>query len=198
MPTNPRRRTEVIDAALQVLGREGSRGLTHRAVDRAATVPPGTCGNYYPRRADLMLAMAQRIFERVAPEAAELARLETVPDDEALPEYVAYVVERLTRNPDLARALIELRLEASRSPDVADLIAPFLRQGLRDDMAFYRDRGLPGDSTVVLMLHHVVNGVVLDHLTVPLDPASDPVSTARDATARLGASAPDVHGHVDD
>jgi AcrR family transcriptional regulator len=185
MVANPQRRTDVTDAALAVLGGGGSRALTHRAVDTAAGVPAGTCANYFPRRADLMLAMAQRIFVRVAPEPHEVARLEGVPDEEALPAYVAYVVERLLRNPDLTRALIELRLEASRSPEVAAVIGPFLRRGAAEDMDFYRTRGLPGEPRIVLTLHHVVNGVVLDHLTVPLDPEADPVAVATAATSRL-------------
>lgn len=189
MASNPRRRAEVTDAALRILGRDGSRSLTHRAVDTLAEVPAGTCANYFPTRARLVLAMAQRIFERLAPDAAHLSRLEQVPDGDALPEYAGYVVERLALNPDLARALIELRLEASRSPEVAEVLAPFLRQGLHDDVVFHQTRGLAGDPHVVLLLHHLVNGILLDHLTIPLDPGSDPTATAREA-ARLLSSRP--------
>lgn len=184
---NPRRRAAVTDAALEVLGRGGGRALTHRAVDALAEVPAGTSANYFPSRAALMLAMAQRIFERIAPEPDRLEGLARVPDEDALAEYTGYVVERLIRDADLARALIELRLEASRSPDVGEVIAPFLRQGLRDDIAFHRERGLAAGETLVPLLHHVVDGILLDHLTVPLDPQRDPVETAK-AAARLLAA----------
>ncbi|MGY1843590.1 TetR/AcrR family transcriptional regulator [Modestobacter sp. SYSU DS0875] len=187
MVSNPRRRSAVTDAALQILGRNGSRALTHRAVDALADVPPGTCANYFPTRAALLLAMAQRIFDRLAPDTARLAQLELVPDRDALAEYVGYVVERLTTDPDLARALIELRLEASRSPDVFAALAPFLRRGLDDDVTFHDGRGLVGGQPVVLLLHHLVNGILLDHLTIPLDPQRDPVSIAKKATRLLGA-----------
>jgi DNA-binding transcriptional regulator YbjK len=184
---NPRRRAAVTDAALEVLGRGGSRALTHRAVDALAGVPAGTCANYFRSRAALILAMAERIFERIAPEPERLEELARVPDEDALAEYTGYVVERLLRDPDLARALIELRLEASRSLDVAEVLAPFLREGLRADIAFHRERGLGAGETVVPLLHHVVDGVLLDHLTIPLDPRQDPAETAKDAARRLAA-----------
>jgi len=187
MVANPRRRESVADAALEILGRDGSRALTHRAVDILAEVPRGTCANYFPSRAALMLAMAQRIFDRLAPDPARLSQLEQVQDKDALAEYAAYVIERLTLNPVLARALLELRLESARAPDVAEVLAPFLRQGLHNDVTFHQARGLAGDQLVVLLMHHVVNGILLDHLTIPLDPGSDPSSTVKEAARLLSA-----------
>ncbi|MEC5179723.1 TetR/AcrR family transcriptional regulator [Arthrobacter sp. CG_A4] len=189
MVSNPGRRVNVTDAALLILGRDGSRALTHRAVDRLAEVPSGTCANYFPTRAALLLAMAQRIFDRLGPDPDHLLQLEQVAEQDALAEYAGYVVERLTLNPDLARALIELRLEASRAPEVYEALAPFLRQGLSDDLAFHHARGLGGDPLVVLLLHHLVNGILLDHLTIPLDPKNDPVATAKEAAGRIALKA---------
>ncbi|OMH35024.1 TetR/AcrR family transcriptional regulator [Tersicoccus sp. Bi-70] len=192
MVANPRRRADVTDAALLILGRDGSRALTHRAVDRLADVPLGTCANYFPSRSALVLAVAHRIYDRLAPDPERLADLVAVQPSDAPAQYVGYVVERLTKNPDLARALIELRLEASRSSDVFDALAPFVRAGLQDDVSFHVDRGLPGGRETVLLLHHVVNGILLDHLSIPLDPRSDPAATAREAARRLTAVVPAV------
>ncbi|MHA7304090.1 TetR/AcrR family transcriptional regulator [Arthrobacter sp. TMN-49] len=181
MASNPRRRAAVTDAALVILGRDGGRALTHRAVDALAEVPFGTCANYFPTRATLLLAMAKRIFDRLEPDDDRLSQLEQASEQEALAEYAGYVVERLTKNPDVARALIELRLEASRDHEVHDALAPFLRQGLRDDLEFHQARGLDSNPRVVVLLHHLVNGILLDHLTIPLDPQRDPVATAKEA-----------------
>ena len=41
------RRTLIAEAALELLAREGARGLTHRAVDRELAFPDGNCK---PRR----------------------------------------------------------------------------------------------------------------------------------------------------
>ena len=196
MVANPRRRADVTDAALQLLGHDGSRALTHRGVDALAGVPAGTCANYFPTRASLVLAMAQRIFDRLAPDPDRLAELEQVQDQDALAEYAGDVVERLTSSPDLARALIELRLEASRAPEISEVLAPLLRQGLHDDVTFHQARGLSGDQPLVLLLHHLVNGIVLDQLTIPLDPRSDPVATTKQAARLLAARCPGVGDEV--
>lgn len=185
MVANPRRRTDVTDAGLEVLGRDGGRALTHRAVDAEAGVPSGTCANYFPSRATLMLALGQRVFERLTPTQDRLEQLDRVATTEATAENAAYVAERLLATPQLARALLELRLEASRSPEVREVVAPFLRDGLDADVAHHTSRGLPGGRQVVVLLHHLVNGIVLDQLTVPLEPGSDPVQVVRHAAQRL-------------
>lgn len=185
MVANPGRRAAVADAALEILGRDGARGVTHRAVDAEAGLPPGTCANYFPTRAELLVGMAQRVFDGLAPDPGRLAELAALEGEDAGAEYVGYVVERLLGRPNLARALLELRLEASRNPAVAAPLAEFLRRGLADDVAFHEARELPGGREHVLRLHHVVNGIVLDTLTVPLDPGADPVASAKDAARRV-------------
>ena len=55
------RRTQVTEAALTVVATAGLKGLTHRAVDAAAAVPPGTTSNYFRNRAALVAAVAGRI-----------------------------------------------------------------------------------------------------------------------------------------
>lgn len=60
----PDRRTQLAEAALEVVAREGLRGLTHRAVDAAAEVPVGTTSNYFRSRAALLAAVSVRMAER--------------------------------------------------------------------------------------------------------------------------------------
>ncbi|GAA3066024.1 hypothetical protein GCM10020254_06880 [Streptomyces goshikiensis] len=55
------RRTLLADAALGVLADEGVRGLTHRAVDRRAAMPPGTTSAYFRTRAALLTALVTRL-----------------------------------------------------------------------------------------------------------------------------------------
>lgn len=185
MVANPERRVALTDCGLEILGAEGSRALTHRAVDRAAAVAVGTTANYFPKRADLFLAMTERVFALLAPDTRRLHELAHVPTTGATAEYAAYVTERLLARRHLAAALIELRLEAARSPEVGEVLAPFLRRGFADDIAFHHERGLPGGADTVLLLHHVVNGIVLDAITVPLDLGAAPAETARQAAQRL-------------
>lgn len=63
-PRDPeRRRALLADAALDVLGTEGARALTHRRVDRAAGVPDGSTSNVFRSREDLLLGALDRLIE---------------------------------------------------------------------------------------------------------------------------------------
>lgn len=185
MVANPARRAALADAAIGVLGDEGARALTHRAVDVRASLPRGTASNYFPTRASLLLGAAERIFVRLAPDPSRVGAIEGARHEDALVAYVQYVVERLLAAPHLALALIELRLAASRDGDVATVIGPFLRDGLDADIEFHRSRGLPGGADRVVLLHHLVDGLVLDRLTVPLQPERDPAEIAAEFVRAL-------------
>jgi tetracycline repressor-like protein len=60
----------VADAAIAVLADHGGRGLTHRAVDQAAGLPPGTTSNYARTREALLMLALTRIAELDATEGA--------------------------------------------------------------------------------------------------------------------------------
>ncbi len=62
MELSPRAR-QVGDAAIAVLADLGARGLTHRAVDQAAGLPPGTTSNHARTRAALLTLTLARIAE---------------------------------------------------------------------------------------------------------------------------------------
>jgi AcrR family transcriptional regulator len=57
------RREQAADAALAVLAERGSRGLTHRAVDEIAGLPPGTASNHFRTRSALLEAALRRHVE---------------------------------------------------------------------------------------------------------------------------------------
>ena len=64
MSITPSARTrQVGDAAIAVLAEQGARGLTHRAVDQAAGLPPGTTSNYARTREALLTLTLTRIAE---------------------------------------------------------------------------------------------------------------------------------------
>lgn len=57
------RRPAIARAALEVLGRHGSRGLTHRAIDQHLDMPRGTTSAYFRRREDLVGAAIRALFK---------------------------------------------------------------------------------------------------------------------------------------
>ncbi|MDH6466022.1 DNA-binding transcriptional regulator YbjK [Micromonospora sp. A200] len=190
MARNVERRTALADAGLRVLAATGARGLTHRAVDAEAGVPLGTASNYFRSRDAMLGALGERIMERFAPDERTLAELGArEPSLELFTDYVRYIVERTTAQPELTRALIELRLEAVRRPELARILGDTLRRGYRDDVAFHVAAGLPGGAFEVALLHYALDGLLLDFLTTSIDAGFDPDEVVSALVSRLVARA---------
>jgi DNA-binding transcriptional regulator YbjK len=121
------RRRLIADAALEVLGSRGSRGLTHRAVDDAAGLPQGSTSNYFRTRPALLEAAARRHVELDIPPPAELEAMSPVEPLER-EQALALVMSSLDRilDPAARPALIaryELTLEATRSRGLETVMA---------------------------------------------------------------------------
>lgn len=122
-PEPARRRTEIADAALAVLAAEGSRGLTHRAVDEAASLPIGSTSNYFRSRDALLEAAARRHAELDAPPPADVetatAPAETLSRDQTR-QLILAALDRVLA-PEMRPMLVaryELTLEATRRPSL--------------------------------------------------------------------------------
>ena len=118
-----RRRIEIADGALAVLAAEGSRGLTHRAVDEAAGLPAGSTSNHFRTRSALLDAAARRHIELDLPAPAEVDAVSTATETlsrEQMKKLILAaldpVIEPATR-PRLA-ARYELALESTRRPSL--------------------------------------------------------------------------------
>lgn len=171
MARNEIRRNALADAGIAVLAREGSRGLTHRAIDEEAGVPPGTTSNYFRSRDSLIAGLFERIGGRLAPTQEDLARRAGQQPGRALfADYIRDIVRRLSSEPDVTRALFELRLDSARRPELSAVLGPWLRAGLDADMAFNRSAGLPGGRQEIALFHYAIDGFLLDRLTTPIDP----------------------------
>lgn len=171
--TNAERRTLLVDAAIGLLAERGSRGLTFRAIDEAAGTPTGTASNYFADRRELLAQVFDRISVRLTPDPDVLDRLgRRRPSAELFGEYMRDIVSRLTTERDVTLAMFELRLEASRNPDVANLVRAWQSAGFSADVAFHTDAGLPGGRDEVALFHYALDGLLLDRLTEPIDPAT--------------------------
>jgi DNA-binding transcriptional regulator YbjK len=129
-PLTPRRR-ELLDAALHVVADEGLRGLTHRAVDRRAELPEGTCSAYFRTKEALQTGLTQYVAACCGADVATLAeQLGAHPAGEpgAQERVVALTVgafESWLQERDLLVARIELSMEASRNPALAALLKEY-------------------------------------------------------------------------
>ncbi|WP_261956290.1 TetR/AcrR family transcriptional regulator [Streptomyces nigrescens] len=168
MVRNPERRAALVDAAIEVLARDGARGLTFRAVDAAAGVPGGTASNYFSNRDDLLAQVTGQIHQRIAPDPDEVAEVMAAPRDRALvADLMRWINRRVTENRTGYLAMLELRLEATRRPELQAELTRVMRATLDDDIGFHLESGLPGDRTAVLLTYLAMTGLMLEQLTLP-------------------------------
>ncbi|MEU1787450.1 TetR family transcriptional regulator [Streptomyces sparsogenes] len=165
---NPERRAALLDAAIEVLAREGARGLTFRAVDQQAGVPTGTASNYFANRDDMLTQAGERVYERLDPGEAELASgLEGPRDRARVIELMHGLVDRIAAFPTGFLALLELRLEATRRPELREVLTRRIRTDVDFNIAYQLKSGLPGDATTVVLLYLALNWLILERLTLP-------------------------------
>jgi hypothetical protein len=109
------RARQVADAAIAVLADHGARGLTHRAVDQAAELPPGTTSNYARTRGALLTLILARIAE------LDLAEGTAGVAGSGLADAAAQMVHQWIIEPGRRRrflARLELAFEATRRPEL--------------------------------------------------------------------------------
>ncbi|MGV9291047.1 TetR/AcrR family transcriptional regulator [Streptomyces sp. NPDC003719] len=168
MASNPERRAALVDAGVEVLAREGARGLTFRAVDTEAGVPVGTASNYFTGRDDLLRQIDTRLHQRLAPDPEVVADLLTRPKDRSLvTAFMRDLTDRATRDRTGYLALLEMRLEATRRPGLLASYTRSVRGDLEEGMEFHRAAGLPGGDETVVVLYLAMLGLILEHLTLP-------------------------------
>ncbi|MEU8686106.1 TetR/AcrR family transcriptional regulator [Streptomyces sp. NPDC048611] len=170
-----RRREQVLDAAVQVLGSEGARRLTYQAVDAAAGVPSGTASNYFRNRAalidgivDHLQTLEHRDWERFAAAAAPA-------DTGELADSVAQFLRHAT-GPELARtaARFALFLEATARPEIRPALTRGRAAVLGWGGEWLRRFGSPSPRRHCEILFDYMDGVAFHQLAFPdedFDPA---------------------------
>lgn len=112
----------IADTAIGLLAERGLRGLTHRAVDEAAGLPPGSTSNHARTRAALLEAAVRRLAVR----EAQVLTPEEMPGSSGGPEGLADAMSLalhryLTGHRRLLVARYELALEATRRPELREI-----------------------------------------------------------------------------
>ena len=123
MAESPRRR-QLLDAALHVIADEGLRGLTHRAVDRRAGLPEGSCSAYLRTRSALQQALTDHVAATLVADVDALAeRLRAAPPEDGDVEAALDLFLRWLDQRELLVARLELTMLATREPDLAARLA---------------------------------------------------------------------------
>lgn len=155
------RKTLLADAAIEVIGEGGLRGLTHRAVESCAGLPPGTCSHHFPTRHALLAAVLHRVAEldRVDIERFSAGRLSPDMEPDVLIDSATMTLAHWlgpARSRSRARLLLELdppsrRLTAST---VAAVAADFIAMAST----------VTGDEERARLVVALIDGIVLDEL----------------------------------
>lgn len=113
-------RDRAINAAIELLGTEGLKALTHRQIDQKAQLPPGSTSNYFRTRDALLAGVAGAVVEReMAGASAAFAPQSAA---EFLDALVA-LVDRVTRDQrTVTTARLVLFMEASHDPSLREAL----------------------------------------------------------------------------
>ncbi|MFF8293258.1 TetR/AcrR family transcriptional regulator [Streptomyces sp. NPDC016309] len=161
------RRTLLADAALDVLADEGMRGLTHRAVDRRAAMPPGTTSAYFRTRAALLTGLVTRLVHL---DQAELhATAEELPplrNREDLVDGMALLTRRRLTGEGRRRSLARhaCAVESVRDPELRDILVPRENAGREAVRRFLTAHGVPDVENRTDTLLTCLDGLVFDRL----------------------------------
>jgi DNA-binding transcriptional regulator YbjK len=154
------RRDELADAALATIARYGSRGLTHRAVDRAAGVAEGTTSYYFRSRRSLLEAAVHRLAQL---DAQALAALPTGSPDELVDAF-AHTIAAIEQQRWTQVARLELTLESTRHPELRAVLSESSRtihSALTDRL---QASGITDAATRAAALLITVDGLLVDSL----------------------------------
>jgi DNA-binding transcriptional regulator YbjK len=172
----PSRADLLLDAAIDVLGTQGMRQLTHRAVDAAAGLPLGSTSNRFRTRESLLIGVLRRILERETAIWNRLAVDIRVPSVDAVAAAIGRLLVELTGTGRvLSQARRTVFVEATNQPA---LRAEITR--LQDEIGTWMapllsDLGSSDPSRDVHHLLALMDGLVIDQLTSPrtdFDPTS--------------------------
>jgi DNA-binding transcriptional regulator YbjK len=169
------RRDILLDAAIDVTGRAGMHGLTHRAVDAAAGLPAGSASNHFRTRDALLAAVTERFAARERASWDEIAA-RICPDTprQLAAALAAFAHEATGPNRTVTLARYSILLEAAIHPPLRDQL---MATGARVNRWFTNwvriaGSAAPERDAPVIMNHWT--GVVLHQLAGP-DPAFDPL-----------------------
>lgn len=143
------------------------RGLTHRAVDRAADLPPGTTSAYYRTRQALLTGLVRRLVALDQAELQEAGRRTPVPRDaEELVAGIAAFVERRLAGEGRRRSLARYAcaIESVHHPELRDILVPRENAGRDVVRDFLAAQGVTGAEERTVTLLTCVDGLVFDRL----------------------------------
>jgi DNA-binding transcriptional regulator YbjK len=181
MPTNPERRAQILDAALDILADTGIGGVTHRQVDDRAGLPAGTTSNYFRTRLALLEATAARTVDL---HWQHVDALQTVIGQPMTRGGLVALLARMISDPDeqfrrrtLAR--FELFMEGTRREELQPFLKNLQAAAMKSASVILEAAGFTPSPEQAGELSRLLNGLAFSNLTVSPDApgAADPHDT---------------------
>ncbi len=179
-------RERALQAAVELLGTQGVRALTHARVDASAGLPPGSTSNWFRTRRALLSGVVDWISER---ETADFdpTELLAVTGVEGLVEGLCAMAEHrvVGELAVQARARYALFLEVSDDPEIGPRLRETHQRFQRWTEEVVAAAGIADPVPASRALMALVDGLVMHRLT--LDPALDVRVAIRTAIRALEA-----------
>ena len=156
-------KVQVLEAAVELLGTEGLRSLTHARVDERAGLPKGSTSNYFRTRSQLLIGVNDWITERDLAVANDIA---TAPHTAAdLVEGMATGIEELTGPHRIVTAArLTLFMEANHNPEIRAAVSQTRRVMERSIVAVLARLGATDPHSTGLALMACGEGIILHRI----------------------------------
>ena len=168
------RREDLLDAAITLLGEQGVRAVTHRAVDAEAGVPAGSASNVFRTRDALFDGIVERFAARERENWEVLATRADPRSPAALAKTMAAVArEATTTHRTLTLSRYAILVEAARRPELREQLAAGGARVNAWVTTWLRLAGSADPGRDLDLVANFYTGLVLHELAVP-DPEFDP------------------------
>jgi DNA-binding transcriptional regulator YbjK len=166
------RRTEIIDAAIEVMARVGLAGLSMRVVAGQAGIPLGALSYYFTDKADLVAQAFQQLSDREIERVVRTAELlEPTMTADQLGDLVAdMIIDGFTAPQGAIVTRYELVTEASRDARLRPMFEAWYAAMVPALSRLFRDLGSHQPELDSRTVMAVMAGLEIDNLYRPLGP----------------------------
>jgi AcrR family transcriptional regulator len=169
-----RRKAEIIDAALRIIGRDGILEVSMRAVAVEASVPLGTVTYYFSNKEELIEAAFLRHTQReTARVVAAITRLGGLTQADLARGLADFVIQGLTEYREQLVTEYQFLNAPARHESLQRASTAWLQSlsaHLEERLAAFSSSNPKTDAKLILS---VVSGLEVDHLSAPLRPADE-------------------------
>jgi TetR/AcrR family transcriptional regulator, regulator of biofilm formation and stress response len=170
------RRRAIVEAALAVIGRGGVDAVTHRAVAVEAGVPLAATTYYFGSKAELVQEALELVIARSGEIVEECTRIDGRLDCDGLVDRLTgFAVAQLEDREAPLIAQYELMLEAGRRAHLRPLAQRWSEAYMGGLVDLVRASPLPDPEHSAALLSALIEGALLEQLSLPREDFADGV-----------------------